>query len=360
MNSPKFQSALSQLKKGIAVWLNNEALTPFLFDKNWGGMISCGCLYNESSHQCDNKYPDCPALRDAGFNFGAGFYNDHHFHYGYHIYAAAVAAHFDPEFGRKYHQRVLLLIRDIANPSAKDPYFPTWRHKDWYLGSSWASGIVTIGGDPYPNGRNQESSSEAIAAYEAIGMYGDAAARMFAGSADPYWEDQFLHAQRIRDMGRLLMATEVRTAKTYWHVQADNPETTRIYPEAYESKVVGMMWSLMAQEQTWFGNESYKSYGIQVMPLTPISELRDSPAWVKEMLPLFNASCISDTKCEDDGWSVLVLAMQATVGLWRDAWKSAMRLSDDVFEAAGGNGHSRSNTLWYIASRPDIWLNHVD
>jgi endo-1,3(4)-beta-glucanase len=25
-----------------------------------------------------------------GQNYGAGFYNDHHYHFGYHIYAAAV------------------------------------------------------------------------------------------------------------------------------------------------------------------------------------------------------------------------------------------------------------------------------
>jgi endoglucanase Acf2 len=46
-----------------------------------------------------------------------------------------------------------------------------------YLGFSWASGIVTIGGKPYPNGRNQESASEAIAAYEAVALYGDAMVR---------------------------------------------------------------------------------------------------------------------------------------------------------------------------------------
>jgi len=43
------------------------------------------------------------------------------------------------------------------------------------LGFSWASGIVTtIQGKPYPNGRNQESASEAIAAYEAVALYGQA------------------------------------------------------------------------------------------------------------------------------------------------------------------------------------------
>jgi endoglucanase Acf2 len=40
--------------------------------------------------------------------------------------------------------------------------------KDWYLGNSWAGGIARA----YPNGRNQESSSESIAAYEAISMFG--------------------------------------------------------------------------------------------------------------------------------------------------------------------------------------------
>ena len=78
----------------------------------------------------------------------------------------SVAAKFDNNWGRKFHERVLLLVRDIANPSGNDPYFPAWRHKDWYLGFSWASGVVTIDGKPYPNGRNEESSSESISAYE--------------------------------------------------------------------------------------------------------------------------------------------------------------------------------------------------
>jgi hypothetical protein len=43
---------------------------------------------------------------------------------------------------------------------------------------------------------------------------------------------------------------QVRSAKTYWHVQApDSPGVSRIYPKNYEPKVVGMMWSMLAQEQ---------------------------------------------------------------------------------------------------------------
>lgn len=90
------------------------------------------------------------------------------------------------------------------------------------------------------------------------------------------------------------------------------------------------------------------------MPLTAASEQRDSPFWVREMLPFFNASCSADSNCEKDGWSVLVYAMQATVGEWREAWQGVKRLDPSVFEAAGGNGHSLTNTLWYIATRPEV------
>jgi hypothetical protein len=97
------------------------------------------------------------------------YYNDLHFHYGYHIYAAAVVANFDPEWGKKMFERVLLLVRNIANPTDDDAIFPTFRMKDWYQGHSWASGIVS---PVFLNGRNQESSSESIAAYESVALYG--------------------------------------------------------------------------------------------------------------------------------------------------------------------------------------------
>lgn len=58
-------------------------------------------------------------------------YNDHHFHYGYMITAAAVVAKHRPEWAREYYERVLLYIRDIANPSLDDEFFPMYRQKDW-------------------------------------------------------------------------------------------------------------------------------------------------------------------------------------------------------------------------------------
>ena len=165
-------------------------------------------------------------------------------------------------------------------------------------------------------------------------------AKIYSTSKDPV--DTQLHqtAQRVQDMGRLLMATEIRSMRTYWHVQ--EPGTlgiARVYPgedfhhayllscsnylcaifyafqlsifqfifpytypgifsifiaEVYAPKVIGMMWSMLAQLQTWFGNEVWKSYGIQLMPITPASELRDGGTWLAEMLPSLNDSCAID------------------------------------------------------------------
>ena len=128
--------ALSSLRKSVQVWLDGTAKAPFVYDPSWGGVASCGCLFENGD--CKNRFPNCPAFSIPGLNFGNAFYNDMHFHYGYHIYAAAVVAHFDPDWGVKFFERVLLLVRNIANPSAEDGYFPVMRHKDPYQGHSWA------------------------------------------------------------------------------------------------------------------------------------------------------------------------------------------------------------------------------
>ena len=52
------------------------------------------------------------------------------------------------------------------------------QRQDWFLGSSWALGIPTLGGVPYMNGRNQESSSEAVNAYYAVALYGHVMAQV--------------------------------------------------------------------------------------------------------------------------------------------------------------------------------------
>lgn len=59
----------------------------------------------------------------------------------------------------------------------------------------------------------------------------------------------------------------------------------------------------------------------------------------------FSDSCASNFQCTDSGWVILQLAVLATVGYADEAAKRVGQLPDDAFENAGGNGHSRTNTL---------------
>jgi hypothetical protein len=108
----------------------------------------------------------------------------------------------------------------------------------------------------------------------------------------------------------------------------------------------------MVQFQTWFGAAPYLAYGIQLLPLTPISERRDEIGWAKQLYPSFAESCHGAKGCDDEGWGVLQHAILATVGHPEKAIAYAEFLSEDVFETAGGNGHSLTNTIWYYSTRP--------
>ena len=90
----------------------------------------------------------------------------------------------------------------------------------------------------------------------------------------------------------------------------------------------------------------------------PSSPPSPHPPHTLTSTPQFESSCSADKNCGPQGWSVLVYAAQAEIGLWQQAWSNLQALNDTVFEEAGGNGHSRTNSLWYIATRPDYTPLH--
>jgi endo-1,3(4)-beta-glucanase len=129
--------ALTTLKSSFLPWLQGTNSNPLLYDKTWGGLVTT------------------TSLSDPNADFGSGWYSDHHFHYGYFIYAAAVLARHDGTFFEANRGALEAFVRDVCNPDSTDPDFPFARHKDLYDGHSWASGLF-----PQANGKGQESSSE--------------------------------------------------------------------------------------------------------------------------------------------------------------------------------------------------------
>jgi endo-1,3(4)-beta-glucanase len=144
-------TALGELKKAFAQFASNQQQYPLLYESAWGGVVSSASYVTGNS----------------GADFGNSYYNDHHFHYGYFIYAAAVIGYLDPTWVKANKDYVNMLVRDISNPSDQDPYFPVQRMFDWYNGHSWAHGLFES-----LDGKDQESSSEDVMHAYAIKMWG--------------------------------------------------------------------------------------------------------------------------------------------------------------------------------------------
>ncbi len=97
----------------------------FIYDSSWGG------VFDEDS------------LDSVGTGSMALYFN-HLYTYGYFVYAAAVVASFEPAWLNRWKSQLAYMVRDYANMYEYDQFFPFARHKDFYAGHSWGSGLSTM------------------------------------------------------------------------------------------------------------------------------------------------------------------------------------------------------------------------
>ena len=166
-------------------------------------------------------------------------------------------------------------------------------------------------------------------------------------------------AKLLQQSGQLLTATELQAPNRYWHVW-DSATHNRSYPAAYQQPVVGMLYDTMAEFGTWFSQWPLVSYGIQLLPLTPVVELRDDPEWANILYPQYQQACHNAGDfCIENGWSILQAGLLATAGDRYGALQQALQVHDFVFETEGGMGNSRTNTIWFVATRKFVDFNVV-
>ncbi len=256
------------------------------YDTKFGGLIS--------SLGWDSLNINCC------FAYGSALYNDHHFHYGYIIYAAAAIAKKEPSWfsanGNYYFNRVADLIRDIGNPSRSDGRYALSRYKDWFEGHSWANGMI-----PFGDGKNQESSSEAINAWYGMYLFGAAMGDV-----------------NIKNTGALMLAQEVRATKKYYQIRL--PMTNPIYPAAYTSRlhIVTNLYNIALDGQTFFGTTSYTVHGIHVIPVTPVTEQSWDFNYSRDIFDytaygLRYSACFDSTNTNGTvwAWTTINMAVQA-------------------------------------------------
>jgi len=284
------------IESALAPWLEGQGPDPLRYDETYGGVVTSKGIGSPSS------------------DYGNGWYNDHHFHYGYFIFAAGAVAKGDPTWAAKYKEATLNLIRDIANPSAADPYFTQYRMFDWFDGHGWAAGLF-----PFQDGRDQESSSESFNAWVGIAMYGDA-----------------IGDKNLKNMGRILRAVEAASVQRYYHIRKNSD----IYPAPFrDGMVTGVLWSDKAEYATFFSGAAAQVIGIQLLPMTFGSEELIDAAWVSDAWPAMQAAGGGDS------WGGLMTMAYATVNK-ADAWTKLNAMNG----VEGGN--SKTNTLYWAATRP--------
>jgi len=222
---------LTWLKAELEDWFSAErdgeldSQRYFVYDANWSTLL--GMEESFSSHQQ---------------------LNDHHFHYGYFVRAAAEVCRIDLAWcgPDKYGPMIELLIRDYA-AGEDDPLFPPLRNFDPANGFSWASGAAN-----FVRGNNNESTSEAANAYGAIILYG-----LATNNPALIKRGTYLHAS---------------TAATYWQYwnnidgyQAPESDWDN-FPTGYDKITTSIIWGDGSVFSTWFSPLVAHILGIQGLP----------------------------------------------------------------------------------------------
>jgi endoglucanase Acf2 len=284
------QIAVTEMKRRLESWFTAKAgkeQPVFYYDANWGTLVGSRPGYGS----------DSPL-------------NDHHFHYGYFIRAAAEVARIDPKWAEAWGPMVNLVIRDIASSDRKDSMFPFLRCFDKYAGHSWASGDAN-----FADGNNQESSSESLNAWYGLMLWGEATGDV-----------------KIRDLGVFLFNTERTAVEEYWFDVAGTN-----YPADFPNVALGMVWGGKGAFGTWFSGDIDCIHGINWLPFTPASiYMGRYPEYVKKN----HDRIVAKRKGGLDystGWGDLVVMFNAL----QDPASAAKYLNDHPkCKIEGGNSHA--------------------
>lgn len=300
-NSQYAAAGLDRLKDAFNVFVNNTQPEPLLYDTVWKGVVSSATY----------KPPF-----DTGLDFGNTLYNDHHFHYGYFVWTAAVIGHLDPGWLEQGINKawVNTLVRDFANP-VNDAYYPFSRSFDWFHGHSWAKGLFESG-----DGKDQESTSEDAFATYALKMWGKIV-------RDPNMEAR----------GNMQLAVLARSIKNYFLLASDNKNQP---PQFLHNKVTGILFENKIDHTTYFGAKTEYIQGIHMIPLNPSSAYTRPMQFVQEEWDTYFGNGRAEQV--EGGWKCILYANLALV----DAQTSFDFFADPNFSTEMDGGASLT---WYLA-----------
>ena len=217
-------------------------------------------------------------------SFGsAGDLNDHHFHYGYFIHAAALVGSFDAEWAMNQKQMVDLLVADVAGTDIAGNMLPRLRSFSPMAGHSWASGHGA-----FASGNNHESSSESINFATAVMLWGE-----MTGDTG------------MTGLGQMLYSVEAEAISEYWFNRYGT-----VFPESFPHESLGMVWGDGGSHATWFSAEPEMIKGINFLPFHGgslyLAEMARDPTALLTEIEQLGGGVIDD-------WPGIILQYEALV-----------------------------------------------
>jgi endo-1,3(4)-beta-glucanase len=297
-----------KLRIAMEYFLINSWSHPIVYDEVYGGLISSQA-FDTNDMWCD---------------FGNTMYNDHHYHFGYLVVAGAIQRFLDPTWERipELVKNIEYLIRDVANANGEeDVYFPSFRHFSWFHGHSFSHGIT-----PFADGKDQESTSEDMNFDYGMMLWGKV-----SGNA------------KLEALAKLMLKVNSRAIQTYFLMSDDNP----IHPPAFvKNKVTGIFFDNKAHYATWFSPARHCIHGIQMLPVSPITDMFRSQTFVAQEWEqvLSKVSIVTDVSASDP-WQSLLFTNYATIDKIGALEKLVTVPMDD--------GLTRSWALYMAATKPD-------
>jgi endo-1,3(4)-beta-glucanase len=289
------------------------ALTEAL--KQWGDADRC----TTNEPRCFVYDPRIRGIVGVTPAFGSEEFNDHHFHYGYLLYSAAVAAARDPQLAEEIGPVFDQVAADIASATDSGT-FPAIRSFDPVAGHSWASGFA-----PFGDANNQESSSEAVAAWNGLALW--AAVRDNPG---------------LEQQATWMLSAEADAARRLWLA----PDLSA-FPE-FGHEIVAIEWGGKRDYATWFSAEPSAMLGIQLIPMAPnaadylsLVDPERAEATLNEAAPHGFEVMFGDY--------LLMYAAASGVLSPEDAWAEALALPAAKID----DGNSRAYMLAWLAALPD-------
>lgn len=190
------------------------------------------------------RFPRFGALVGFDTSYDSDTFNDHHFHYGYFVYASAVLCMLDKDFREQYGEIAREVAMDYACWERGSNRYPLFRTFDPYSGHSFAGGMGNAG-----NGNGQESTSESMQAWGGVILLGAA-----------------LDDTEMLNAGLFGYTVEAKATAEYWFDRhRRNIDYTKYkHPYCCNLTMQGVGW------WTWFSGDPVWMHSIQWLPTSPI------------------------------------------------------------------------------------------